>query len=98
VKFVHAPGIVARRIADELVLVCTEPPTSATRRSAGDFFVLSETAEELWAALAEPRTSEELAQWLLDRYELSPQQAAADVAGFLASLRDFGMVREVETP
>ncbi|MCS7260399.1 MAG: PqqD family protein [Anaerolineae bacterium] len=57
--------------------------------------ILNPTGRVLWSLLAEPRTVEELAAYLVAHYEgVTPEQARQDVIAFLGSLRD-GFVHEV---
>lgn len=85
----RAPGVVARRVAGEMVLV---PVSSGTARRDTRFFVLNETAERLWSLLAQPRTAAELAQHLTLEFEVDAARARADVDAFLADLRAQGAI------
>jgi hypothetical protein len=93
--FVRSPGFVARHIAGELVLVPGAPRRAAGDQTA-DFFVLNESAEALWELLGEPRRPADLAQYLIETYELAPERARADVDAFLNEVRNIGAVREVD--
>jgi hypothetical protein len=46
----------------------------------------------LWELLAEPRTEADLVTALVERYEIDEARAAADVAGFVADLRQRGVL------
>lgn len=89
-RFVRARGVVARRIAGEMVLVpvATRSENPATR--VADFFVLNETGEYLWELLSSPRGDEDLARHLMTEYGITPEQAAADVRAFLDEMRANG--------
>jgi hypothetical protein len=52
------------------------------------------TGRVLWELLAEPRTEAELAGALVDRYGIEQALAVADVASFVADLRQRGIVEE----
>lgn len=93
-RYVRAPGVVARNVAGELVLVSTAPVSAGGR--AGEFLVLNESAETLWARLEQGATSEELCATLLERFDVSADEAAEDVGSFLGALRDCGVVVEVD--
>lgn len=95
-KFQQASQVVTRHVAGELVLVCTEPPAEGSARQVGDFFVLNGSAEVLWEALTSAASRADLAQRLLEHYELSREQALSDVDDFLATLKTFGMLDTVE--
>ena len=94
-QFRRVSGIVARRVAGELLLVPTTGRTLDTATRAAELFVLNETGERMWAWLAEPITIEELARKLITEYTVSTQQAQADAEGFVHSLRTIGIVDEI---
>lgn len=48
----------------------------------------------LWELLTEARTEEDLTAALVDRYGIDESLAAADVAGFLADLRQRGILED----
>lgn len=85
----RAPGVVARRVAGEMVLV---PVSSGTTRRDTRFFVLNETAERLWSLLEQPRAPAELAQHLTLEFEVDAARARADVDAFLADLSAQGAI------
>lgn len=93
-RYVRAPGVVAREVAGELVLVSTAPVSAGGR--AGEFFVLNDTAEALWQALATAATADELTHRLVASYDIAPEQAASDVRGFLEAVCSFGVVQQLE--
>ncbi len=54
---------------------------------------LNESASYLWEAVSgKDFTEQELTQLLLDRYEVTPEQAAADVAKLVASWEEQGVL------
>lgn len=85
----RAPGVVARRVAGEMVLV----PTASGRASHDTrFFVLNEAAERLWSLLEAPRTPAELAQHLTVEFDVDSGRARADVEAFLADMSEQGAI------
>lgn len=58
------------------------------------YLSLNSSGSVLWQALDSGATSDELAQVLVDRFGISEKQAAADVTGFLATLRSRDLVAE----
>lgn len=91
----RAPGVVTRRVAGELVLVCTAAPSDASvQRQAGDFFVLNPTAELLWEALSEHEgcSRDDLARRLIDEWEIPHERALVDVDAFLDVARVYGVI------
>ena len=60
-------------------------------QSVADFngmITLNETGAFLWKHLSEEITREDLIARMTDEYEVTPEQAAADVEIFLQKLRD----------
>lgn len=55
---------------------------------------LNHSGSLLWHLLAEPRQPCELVEVLLDTYDVSREEAADDVAAFLAELRGRGLLRD----
>ena len=77
-----------REVADSLVLV---PVGDAARRFPG-MIRLNETGRLLWELLQQEQTPESLTEALLSRFEVSREQAAADVNAFLERLRPTGAI------
>ena len=77
-----------REVADSLVLV---PVGEAARRFPG-MIRLNETGRLLWELLEREQTPESLTEALLSRFEVSREQAAADVKAFLERLRPTGAI------
>jgi hypothetical protein len=66
-------------IDDEIVIVDADTST---------YLAANSSAALLWRALAHGATEQELAATLADTYDLDPARAAADVAAFVADLRE----------
>jgi Coenzyme PQQ synthesis protein D (PqqD) len=84
-------AIVSRDVAGETIVV-------PICRGVGDLesvYMFNPLGRELWLLLAEGRTSEELANWVMDRYPVEAAQAFADVHNYLAELREIGLIRTV---
>ena len=75
-----------RQVADSQVLV---PVGEASRKFPG-MIRLNETGCFLWEKLEQEQTVQSLTEALLVRYEVSVQQAQADVEAFLARIRPTG--------
>ena len=84
---------VARRVAGELVVVPVLRD-EATSGASLPFFVLNETGEHLWEALAEPRSTDELVRLLTGLWDVSADRARQDVSAFLEELRALGAVEQ----
>jgi hypothetical protein len=66
-------------IDDEVVIVDAATST---------YLAANPAAAVLWRALARGATEQQLAGALVDAYDLEPGRAAADVAAFVADLRE----------
>lgn len=75
-----------REVADSLVLVPVGPST----KLFPGMIRLNETGRFVWELLEQEQSEESLADALLDKYEVTREQAAADVDAFLARLRPTG--------
>jgi hypothetical protein len=60
--------------------------------SAAIYLAANETGAMLWRALAGGSTRNELAQLVIDAYDVPADQAAADIDAFLADLQDRGLL------
>ena len=79
-----------RQVAGSQVLV---PVGSATKRFPGMIRV-NPTGCYLWELLETEQTRETLAEALLSRYDVSPEQAVKDVAAFVDKLLPTGAIEE----
>ena len=91
-KWKRNPQVVARRIGDETILV----PTGRGIVDHQCLFTLNETGSFLWERLAEPRSFGELAAALVDEFDVTPQQAEADLTRFLNDLEAERCIVEAE--
>lgn len=62
------------------------------------YFSVSESGLVLLQALEAPKSLQELVQVLLDRYEVTPEQAEASVRQFLDTCRDAELLVEEGSP
>lgn len=79
---------VKREIAGDTILV----PVGQTVYDANGLFVLNEPAAFLWDRLPQAETADQLCEALLEEYEVTAQQAAADVQEFLQALQGMGIL------
>lgn len=91
VRYVRAPGTVARRVAGELLLVPTAPRTLDTFSRAAELFVLNETGERVWDLLKAPSTIDELARNLIEGFEITAETARSDAAAFIQVMLEKGL-------
>lgn len=91
-EFMRGDRHVHRAVAGEHLLVALH------RTRTTPLFALNETGAELWEQLSRWLTAEELTLHLVDRFEVSDEVAAGDVAAFLSQLETIGAleIRERE--
>lgn len=80
------PNFLLRQVADSTVLVPVGP---ATKQFPG-MIRLNETGRFVWELLEQEQTRESLTDALLARYEVTREQAAADVDAFLQRIQPTG--------
>ena len=90
--YVRRAGVVARRVAGEMLLVPVAPRAVNEGGRAAELFVLNATGFYLWEALAEAASAPRLARKLIEEFEVTEETANADVAAFLTTLQELGMV------
>jgi hypothetical protein len=91
VRLTRSTSIVSREVAGETIVV-------PICRGVGDLdsvYTFNSVGKNLWHLLGQGRTAEELANWVATHYEVSAEQAAADVQSYLAELQEVGLVRPV---
>ena len=79
-------GFVVRRIGTQIMAVPVGQQTSVIH----GMIALSESAELLWQALTTGSDEAQLADILLEHYEVSRETALSDVRNFLQGLRQQG--------
>ena len=94
-KFIRSPGVVARRVGGEIVLVRTGLQSIVPQARTAELFVLNSTGERLWDALESPSTLDGLARNLIAQYGIEYRAALADVEAFLAELRQANILNVV---
>ena len=86
-----APGFVHRKVADADILISI----GVNVARFNGYVTLNETCAFLWDLMQTPKTAEQLAQSLTEEYEVTYQQALADVNLLLENLIAKGVVQEV---
>lgn len=81
-------GFVLRTVGANHLVV----PVGAQTVDFRCLITLNETGAFLWQQLQEDRQAEELTAALLEEYEVTPAQAAADVAAFMDKLQEAGLL------
>ncbi len=76
--------LILREVAGETILI----PYGKTVYDANGLFVLNELGAFLWGKLPEAESEDALLLAVLDEYEVGEDEARADLAEFLARLRE----------
>lgn len=83
-------GYVVRQIADEFLLVPVRMQESGEEQIA----IMNETGKFLWEQLAEGSTVDQLLHAMLDEYQVSEEEALADITEFLSNLKERKLLQE----
>jgi hypothetical protein len=75
-KYRRQKDIVARAVAGEYLLV---PINGYTKR----IYTLNNVGKRLWEAIEEPKSREELAEALVENYQIAKETALVDVQAYL---------------
>lgn len=76
-------GFMLRRVGGQFVVVAL----GEASRSFNGIIRLNDTGKFLWEQLSADRTEEQLCEALLSEYDVTPQQARADVSEFIGTLK-----------
>ena len=81
-KFSPAPGIVARQIADQWLLI----PLHGTGEDLQKVYMLNEVSASIWRLLEHPQSLEELVSTLHGEYAAPEETIRQDTSDFLVDL------------
>lgn len=80
--------LIKREVAGDTILI----PVGKTVYDNNGLFVLNELGAFLWDRLPEAEGEEDLLRAVLAEYEVSEEEAGADITAFLAKLREMGIL------
>ena len=80
--------LIKREIAGDTILV----PVGKTVLDSNGLFVLNELGAFIWDLLPEVNTEEDICNAILREYDVSAEEAAQDVAEFMAMLRKMDII------
>jgi coenzyme PQQ synthesis protein D (PqqD) len=87
-RYIQSSSVVSRDVAGETLVV-------PIRGGVGDLdsiFSFNPLGSELWGLLGTGITVEEMVGWVVERYDVSTDQAAADIQAFLSELNRSGLI------
>ncbi len=77
-------GFVTREVGNELVLV----PLTGNVAQMSELFTMNETGKFIWENINEDITIDELAEKMVETFEVSPEIARRDISGFLEKMSE----------
>ena len=89
-RYVRSSTVVSREIAGETLVV-------PVRGGVGDLdsiFSFNGLGSDLWNLLQAGTSMEEMANWVEERYEVTFEQALADINAFMDELSQAGLVHQ----
>ncbi len=92
VTYTREPGVIARRIAGETILV-----PARRRASEMALFTLNEIGTFIWEQMDGRTSADRIVAAIVDRFEVESDRAAADLEAFLAELQRTGCLEEKTT-
>ena len=81
-------GFVIREIMGQAVAV----PTGKASEEFSGMVKLNDTGKEIWKAVAEGKTSEQIVEILVKKYEVTEEKAKSGVENFLAQMVEKGFM------
>ena len=89
--YAQSAEFVQRDIAGECILV----PLKRTLQESNCIYVLNETGAAFWRQLDGQRTTHAIAQTLLDRYDVQPDQLSSDLTTLIDDLISIHAIKVV---
>lgn len=83
-------GFIIRQISDQTVAV----PVGETSKSFHGMIKLNESGLFIWKALENDTTEEKIIDAMLEKYDVSREQASNDVCQFIGALRNAGIIED----
>jgi len=80
--------LIKRDIAGDTILV----PVGKTVYDSNGLFVLNELGTFIWDILPQAENDAEICRAVLAEYDVSAEEAAADIAEFIARLKELGIL------
>lgn len=89
--FAKNPAFVARAIVDEMVLV----PIRQTAGEVDSIYTLNPVGSRIWELVDGQRRAADIHTIIVDEFEVSPDEASADLIEFLQLLEQIDAVKPV---
>jgi len=92
--YVTCERVVSRRIVDELILV----PLRKSVAEMESLYTLNEVGARIYELIDGRRSARDISGFIVEEFEVSPDQAQADVLDFLDKLLGIGGIEERRAP
>jgi hypothetical protein len=92
--FLEEKNFVTRKIAGETIIV----PVRAHVGELDSVYTLNEMGTLIWDLLQDGKQKRDIHQVICETYEISPDQAEADVRQFFQSLTQAGLIQKMSEP
>lgn len=89
-RFLKSSSLISRQIAGETILVPLRQETGPANR----IFTLNDTASRTWELLDGQHTLSQIHAFLLEEYEVEPEQARADLWELIGNMKEIGAIQE----
>ncbi len=86
-RFMRASEVVSRLVEGEVLIV----PVRGKVGDLASIYALSGVGATIWEALVSPRSFQELLELIVSEYEVTPDQARADLEKFLSEMIAAGL-------
>jgi len=90
-RFAKDPAFVARAIVDEMVLV----PIRQTASDLDSIYTLNAVGSRIWELVDGQRRGTDIRDVIVAEFDVSPEEAEADLVEFLQMLEQIGAVNAV---
>ena len=87
-KFVRSQSVVARVVSGETLIV----PIRGKVGDLASIYSFNGTGTLIWKLLDSPKTIAQLAEGVVQEYEVDPAHAKRDVASFVSEMKAVGLV------
>ena len=82
--------MILREVAGEIIAI----PVGKTALKFNGMICLNEVSAEIWKGLQEEKSKEEILERILQEFDVSREEAAADLEEFLQQLRQNNLLEE----
>ena len=82
--------LLIREIAGEIIAI----PVGRTALEFNGMICLNEVSKQIWSGLQEEKTRDEILGDLMEEFDVSPEEAAADIDEFILRLWERGLLED----